>query len=89
VSGPSIDEERTRTAIRKKVIDLARRRGKEATDLKNSEVLPETGLLDSASILELIVWCEMRFDVSIPQEDLTLENFGTIDAMTSFLTRMA
>lgn len=82
-----IDEESARSTIRKKVIDLARRRGKDVKNLKDSEVLPETDVLDSASILELIVWYEMTFDISIQQAELTLENFGTVDAMTSFLVR--
>jgi acyl carrier protein len=87
VRGPFIDEESARGAIREKVIDLARRRGNDVTNLKDSEVLPETAVLDSASILELIVWYEMTFDISIQQADLTLENFGTVDAMTRFLIR--
>jgi len=37
--------------------------------------------------MELIIWFETRFGVTIDQSDLTLENFGTIDAMASYLQR--
>jgi acyl carrier protein len=42
-------------------------------------------VLDSVGILELITWFEMTFDITIPQPDLSVENFGTIDAMVSYL----
>ena len=74
-------------AIREKVIALARRRGVDAANLKDTELIPESGALDSVAILELIAWFEMTFDVTIPQDDLTVENFGTIDAMVGYLER--
>jgi len=76
-----------RRDLRAKVTELARRRGVRVADFKDDEVIPETGLLDSAAIMELIVWFEIRFDVSIDQADLTIENFGTVDAMMEYLTR--
>jgi acyl carrier protein len=77
----------TKRTIREKVIALARKRGVDATNLQDSEGIPESGALDSVDILELITWFEMTFDVTIAQPDLTTENFGTIDAMASYLQR--
>jgi acyl carrier protein len=79
--------EAARRDIRAKVVELARRLGAKPTDLKDDEIIPETGLLDSAAIMELVVWFEMRFDVTIDQADLTIDNFGTINAMVDYLTR--
>jgi acyl carrier protein len=79
--------ETARRDIRAKVVELARRLGAKPTDLKDDEIIPETGLLDSAAIMELVVWFEMRFDVTIDQADLTIDNFGTINAMVDYLTR--
>jgi acyl carrier protein len=73
--------------IRNRIIELASRRRINARDLKDSDVIPETGVLDSAGIMELVIWFETTFDVTIEQSDLTLENFGTIDAMASYLQR--
>jgi D-alanine--poly(phosphoribitol) ligase subunit 2 len=77
----------TKNAIRQKVIEIAKTLGNDARGLKDSEVIPETGLLDSAGIMELIMWYEGNWDLSIAQEDLTIENFGTIDAMAEYLDR--
>ena len=73
--------------IREKVLELARARGVRGAALADDEVIPETGLLDSAGIMELIVWYEDRFGLSIDQDDLTIENFGTVTAMTDYLSR--
>jgi acyl carrier protein len=79
------DVARSRSAIRAKIVDLARRRGIDASSLQDMDVIPESGVLDSVGILELITWFEMTFDITIPQPDLSVENFGTIDAMVSYL----
>jgi acyl carrier protein len=73
--------------IREKVFELAKRQGSAAPALGDAERIPETGLLDSASIMELIVWYESRFGLSIDPADLTMENFGSIDAMADFARR--
>ncbi len=83
----SFDLSDTRRAIRAKVIELAGRRGVDASNLQDTELIPESGALDSVGILELITWFEMTFDVTIAQNDLTVENFGTIEAMASYLQR--
>lgn len=72
-------------AIREKVIALAARRGADARTMTDTDVIPELGVLDSVAILELIMWFEMTFDLTIPQSDLTVENFGTIDSIASYL----
>ncbi len=81
------DDAAARNDIRSKVLGLARSRGLKAASLRDDEVIPETGLLDSAAIMELIVWLETRFDIEIDQADLTLENFGTVDAMVEYVSR--
>ena len=74
--------------IRSRIVELATRRRIDATDLRDSDVIPETGVLDSAGIMELVIWFEMTFGVTIGQSDLTVENFGTIDAMVNYLQRV-
>ena len=88
MSTPFADLTDARRTIRNRIIELADRRGIDARNLKDSDVIPETGVLDSAGIMELVIWFEMTFGVTIEQPDLTLENFGTVDAMTSYLRRV-
>jgi D-alanine--poly(phosphoribitol) ligase subunit 2 len=74
-----------RETIRQQVIKLAARRGVDASGLGDSDVLPETGVLDSVAIMELIIWFESTFDRSVDQSELTLDNFGSVDAMVYYL----
>ena len=84
---PTSDVTEAKRAIREKVVKLASRRGVDASSLKDADVIPESGVLDSVAILELIMWLEGTFDITIAQSDLTVENFGTIDAISSYLQR--
>lgn len=84
---PAFDRGDAARDIRAKVLELARARGVRGGELRDDEVIPETGLLDSAAIMELIVWYETRFDLEIDQDDLTIENFGTVNAMVDYLSR--
>ena len=87
MSTPFADLADARRTIRNRIIELAGRRGIDARNLQDSDVIPESGVLDSAGIMELIMWYEATFDLAIPQSDLTLENFGTVEAMTAYLGR--
>jgi acyl carrier protein len=74
-------------AIRAKIVELARQLGKDARRIKDDDVIPATGLLDSAGLMELVMWFEMENGLSIEQDQITMENFGTIDAMASYIER--
>lgn len=45
------------------------------------------GYLDSTAILELILWLESSFNISIQNEDLTPENFATLRNIEEFVQR--
>ena len=76
-----------RDEIRRKVLELAGRRGLKPRSLADDEVIPETGLLDSAGIMELIVWLETRFGLEIDQDDVTVDNLGSVNAIAEYLAR--
>lgn len=75
----------TKELIRAQVRKLAGALGRPVRDVRDDEVLPQSGLLDSASLLELILWVESEFDLEIDQEDLSLDNFGTIQKMANYI----
>jgi acyl carrier protein len=55
-----------------------------------SEILADTnlfceGYLDSTAMLELILWIGDTFDVTIQNEDLSPENFGTPRNIVDFV----
>jgi D-alanine--poly(phosphoribitol) ligase subunit 2 len=71
--------------IKQKIEELARALGRDASSLKDDQLIPDSGLLDSASLMVLIVWYETNFGVSTDDVELTIDNFGTIDLMAQFL----
>ena len=79
--------EEAKLAIQAKVIELAKNLGKRDPRIGFAESIPDSSLLDSAGLMELMVWYEVQFGLSIPQEDLTLDNFATIDRMTGYAER--
>jgi D-alanine--poly(phosphoribitol) ligase subunit 2 len=85
----TIDTAAARRDVRAKIIELASRTGAKKLSLRDDEVIPESGLLDSAAIMELVVWLETHFDVEIDQADLTIENFGTVNAIVEYLAAHA
>lgn len=50
----------------------------------DDELLLE-GVLDSIAVMQLVAYLETTIGISIPPEDVTLENFRSISAMASYL----
>jgi D-alanine--poly(phosphoribitol) ligase subunit 2 len=71
--------------IRIQVQKLAKELGRPFREVGDDEVLPSSGLLDSAAVLELIFWVETEFDLEVDQDDLSLDNFGTIQKMADYI----
>ena len=58
------------------------------TKLESDEVdLLETGLVDSVKIVELVLEIEQRFGVSLPFEDLEIEDFRTVQRLAERIAR--
>lgn len=45
------------------------------------------GYLDSTAILELVLWLESTFKITIENEELTPENFATLRNIEDFVQR--
>ncbi len=71
--------------MRAKVVELAKDLGMDASGVTDDDILPATGLLDSNAILELVVWFETTYDFPIKQEEINIDNLGSINAMADFL----
>jgi acyl carrier protein len=72
-----------------KVQELAKQLGRNASGVSDDDILPETGVRASAAIIELVVWDETEFGIDIDQDELSLDNFGSIRRMTSFIAARA
>jgi len=81
----NLDQDAVKGAIRTKVIELAKALKIDATGLTDSDIIPATGYLDSTAILELVVWYEQTFELPLKQEDINIDNLGSVNAMADFL----
>lgn len=59
--------------------DLAR--GKGISQLSETDDLVEAEVMDSLGIMKLILFLENTFSVKISDDDLTLENFSSIQSI--------
>lgn len=83
----TLDEAEVQAAIKQKVVEIAAMLGDDASELRTDEIIPATGLIDSAGLLELLAWFESHYSFTIPPEDLTIDNLGSIADMTQYLRR--
>ncbi len=63
--------------------ELIRDRGH--ADLKITDNLIETGIIDSLGIQKLLAYIETTFSVNIADDELIPDNFQTIEAISAFL----
>ena len=59
--------------------------GGQARGIPSHESLLDSGILDSATILELVSFLEERYSLTISDEELVPENFETIDAIAGIV----
>ena len=79
------DPNAVKAAIRTKVIELARGLNVDARGIDDADIIPATGYLDSTAILELVVWYESAYGLKLRQDEINIDNLGSINAMTEFL----
>ncbi|WP_326638660.1 acyl carrier protein [Streptosporangium sp. NBC_01755] len=58
------------------------------TDVAVDKDLFDSGLVNSMFAMELVVHLEQRYGVAILGEDLKLDNFRTVERMTSLVLRL-
>ena len=63
--------------------ELIREPGK--LPLKNDTSLLESGILDSLSLLKLLVFLEEEFKVPVDEFELIPENFNTVNAICAYI----
>ena len=53
--------------------------------LANDTSLLDSGILDSLSLLRLVVFLEERFQIMVGEADLLPENFASVDTICAYL----
>jgi acyl carrier protein len=59
-----------------------------AKQIRPSDNLLETGVLDSLGLMQLVIFIEEKLGLKVPDEDVVIENFSSVDALTGYLERM-
>jgi len=58
-----------------------------AKDVTDSDDLFKTALVNSMFAMQLLMFVEKNWKISVGTEDMNLDNFRSIDAITAFVTR--
>lgn len=45
------------------------------------------GILDSLGMMKLILFIETEFELKVPPQDMTIENFMSIDDMAAYISQ--
>ncbi|HRX49535.1 MAG TPA: acyl carrier protein [Spirochaetota bacterium] len=56
-------------------------------EIRADQSLLDSGIIDSTGILELIMFLEEKFDITIEDDELTPENLDTVKNLVSLLSR--
>lgn len=56
-------------------------------DLRDDQDIFESGIVNSIFAVELVVFIEKQFGITIENEDLDLANFASIEAIAKFVAR--
>ena len=83
----NLDRDAIKAAVRGKVIELAKNLGMDAGDIGDDDIIPATGYVDSAAILELVVWYEDAYQMPLKQEEINIDNLGSINSMADFVIK--
>lgn len=68
--------------IRKQLLN-----GQSDIDLRPDDDLLGSGLVDSIGMMQLISYIEKQYSFMVPPEDMTIENFMTVEAIGHYLER--
>ena len=83
----TLEKSAIEAAIKNKIIAIADGLGSDASDLQADELIPATGYIDSAGLLELIAWYEKEYAIHLAEDEITIDNLGTLDAMANFVLK--
>ncbi len=55
-------------------------------EINSSDNLLETGIVDSMGMMKLILFLEKQFKKRVPAEDMTIDNFETVEKIASYFS---
>ncbi|WP_143305906.1 acyl carrier protein [Chitinophaga vietnamensis] len=77
----------TQTSPQQTIKAFLQKRIGEEVHFSDSDDIFELGLVNSLFALELVVFLEQAFDITVENEDLNLDNFRTVDNLSAFILK--
>ena len=59
--------------------------GAEDLDIMPEDDLLGSGLVESMGMMRLVQFIEETYDLKVPPQDMTIENFMTVEAMVNYI----
>lgn len=59
--------------------------GDDSVSLRHDTSLVDEGILDSTGVLELVMYVEEQFGLSVQSEEIVPENFDSIDRLAEYV----
>jgi acyl carrier protein len=56
-----------------------------SSPLQPGDDLLTSGLLDSLGVMQLVWFIEREFEIQVPPEDVTIDNFQSVDCIVEYL----
>ena len=76
--------------LRAQLNRLAAGLGNDASQIAETDIIPDTEVLDSAGLFELVIWYDEQYGIDLQPEEMTVDNLGSLARMADFaLARMA
>lgn len=81
----TLDKNAIEQAIKARLVEICATLGEDASELDSDEIIPATGLIDSAGLLELVAWYEAHFKLVLAPEEVSIDNLGSLSRMADFV----
>ena len=71
--------------LRQMLNRLASDLGNDASAIGEEDLIPEAGVVDSAGLIDIVMQIDAAYRIEIEAEDMTIDNFGTLDSIAAFV----
>jgi acyl carrier protein len=75
--------------LRVRLAEIASGLGRDASQLGEDDIIPDSEVVDSAGLLEFVIWYEERYAVGLDPSEMTVDNLGSLARMADFAQRRA
>ena len=71
--------------VRTILAGLAARLGNDSTRLSETDLIPDSEVVDSVGLIEFVMLIGERYQIEIEAEDMTVDQLGTLSSIADFV----